>query len=151
VINELAGHELSHEWWGNNQVAPEEREGSAMLTETLAMYTELMVYKQRHGAEAMKQVVALHQSIYENGKIYSTNEPLYKVHPGNVYLAYNKGLVVMYELYKLIGEEKINTALKNFLSRYVFPNNPPTSVDLINEFLNVSDASVHEKIKGLFM
>jgi ABC-2 type transport system permease protein len=149
VINELAGHELSHAWWGNNQIAPEEREGSAMLTETLAMYTELMLYKQTHGTEAMKQVVAMHQSIYENGKVYSTNEPLYKVKPGNIYLAYNKGLVVMHELYKLIGEEKINTVLKNFLAKYAFPNKPPTTVDLINEFLEVSDAAVHEKIKKL--
>lgn len=150
VINELAGHELSHEWWGNSQIAPEDREGAAMLTETLAMYTELMLYKQTHGSEAMKQVVAIHQSIYENGKVYSTNEPLYKVQPGNNYLAYNKGLVVMYELYNLIGEKKINTALKNFLDMYAFPNRPPTTVDLIREFLEVSDAAVHEKIKKLF-
>jgi ABC-2 type transport system permease protein len=151
VINELAGHELSHAWWGNNQIAPEEREGSAMLTETLAMYTELMLYKQRHGDEAVKQVVAMHQSIYENGRIYSTNEPLYKVQPGNNYLAYNKGLVVMYELYKLIGEEKINTALRNFLTKHAFPNKPPTTVDLINAFLEVSNTAVHGKIKKLFM
>lgn len=150
VINELAGHELSHEWWGNNQISPEDREGAAMLTETLAMYTELMLYKQTHGTEAMKQVVAMHQSIYENAKVYSTNEPLYKVQPGNVYLAYNKGLVVMYELYELIGEKKINTALKNFLAKYAFPNKPPTTVDLIGEFLEVSDAAVHERIKKLF-
>lgn len=151
VINELAGHELSHEWWGNNQIAPEEREGSAMLTETLAMYTELMLYKQTHGTVAMQQVVAMHQSIYDNGKVYSTNEPLYKVQPGNVYLSYNKGVVVMYELYKLIGEEKINSALKNFLANYAFPKNPPTSVDLINEFLKVSNPAVHEKIRQLFI
>jgi ABC-2 type transport system permease protein len=46
------------------------------------MYTELMLYKPRHGIDAMKQVVAMHQSINENGKVYSTNEPLYKVQLG---------------------------------------------------------------------
>jgi ABC-2 type transport system permease protein len=151
VINELAGHELSHEWWGNNQVAPEEREGAAMLTETLAMYTELMLYKNTHGVEAMKQVVTMHQAVYDNAKIYSTNEPLYKVRPGNVYLFYNKGLVAMYQLYELIGEQKINAALKNFLSKYAFPNKAPTSIDLINEFLGVSDAAVHDRIREVFM
>lgn len=45
VINELAGHELAHLWWGNNQIDPDEREGDVMLTETLAMYTELMLLK----------------------------------------------------------------------------------------------------------
>lgn len=151
VINELAGHELSHEWWGNNQIAPDQREGSAMLTETLAMYTELMLYKQSHGIEAMNQVVAMHQSIYENGKVYSTDEPLYKVQPGNIYLSYNKGLVAMHQLYDLIGEEKINLALHHFLAKYAFPNKPPTTIDLINEFLKVSESILHEKIKKIFM
>ncbi|MCH5686922.1 hypothetical protein LWM68_23210 [Niabella sp. W65] len=49
VINELAGHETAHLWWGNNQVAPDEREGAVMLTETLAMYTEMMLYKKLYG------------------------------------------------------------------------------------------------------
>nr|MCU0386577.1 hypothetical protein [Flavihumibacter sp.] len=40
VIMELAAHELSHYWWGNNQLSPDEREGASMLTESLAMYTE---------------------------------------------------------------------------------------------------------------
>ncbi len=150
VINELAGHELSHEWWGNNQIAPDQREGSAMLTETLAMYSELMLYKQSHGVDAMKQVVSMHQSIYENGKVYSTEEPLYRVHPGNVYLSYNKGLVAMHQLYELIGEKKINLALQHFLSKYAFPNKPPTTIDLINEFLKVSDTKIHDKINMIF-
>lgn len=151
VINELAGHEFSHEWWGNNQIALDQREGSAMLTETLAMYTQLMLYKQSHGVDAMRQLVAMHQSIYENGKVYSTDEPLYKVQPGNIYLSYNKGLVAMHQLYELIGEEKINLALQHFLSKYTFPNKPPTTIDLINEFLNVSENNVHDKIRKIFM
>ncbi len=151
VINELAGHELSHLWWGNNQISPDQREGSIILTETLAMYTELMLYKQRHGLTAMKEVVKIHQSIYENGKQYSEEEPLYKASPANIYLAYNKGLVTMYKLFELIGEEKINSALKHFLRSHAYPNPPPTSLDLINAFLGVSDSSLHAAIRKLFM
>ncbi len=151
VINALAGHELSHEWWGNSQIAPETKEGSALLRETLAQYTELMLYKNRHGIEAMKRVVDMNQSVYDNAKVYAGTEPLYKVHEGNVFLAYNKGMVAMYKLYSLIGEEKMNLALKNFVSQYAFPNKPPTTIDLINEFLKVSDKSVHEKIREIFM
>ena len=151
VINELAGHELSHAWWGNTQIAPEQREGAAMLTETLAMYTELMLYKQTHGAAAMKAVVDIHQSIYDNGQVYSTGEPLYKVQAGNALLAYNKGVVTMYQLYELIGEEKINKALKHFLANYAFPHKPPTTLDLINEFEAVSEPAQRAQIKHLFM
>ncbi|WP_166437004.1 M1 family aminopeptidase [Niastella caeni] len=151
VINELAAHELAHEWWGTAQIAPEEREGSVMLTETLAMYTELMLYKNTHGIEAMKEVVHMHKDLYEKGKPFGTEEPLYKVKPGNIYLSYNKGLVAMHQLYELIGEEKLNLALKNFITKYAYPNHPPTTIDLINEFLLVSDPAVHRKIKGVFM
>ncbi|WP_157307444.1 M1 family aminopeptidase [Chitinophaga tropicalis] len=151
VINELAGHELSHQWWGTAQIAPDDREGAAMLTETLAMYTELMLFKRAHGIEAVKKIVAMHQEIYERGKGYTTEEPLYKVKPGNVHISYNKGLVAMYQLYELIGEEKVNLALKQFIFRYSFPNYPPASIDLINEFLSVSDTSFHKQIKKIFM
>ncbi|MGH1516005.1 hypothetical protein [Chryseobacterium sp. JK1] len=48
VINELSGHELSH-LWGNSQINPDEKGGSVMLTETLVMYMEIMLYKKMHG------------------------------------------------------------------------------------------------------
>jgi hypothetical protein len=48
VINQLAGHELSHIWWGVAQLSPDQREGYGMMTETLAQYTELMLYKKMH-------------------------------------------------------------------------------------------------------
>ena len=152
VINELAGHELSHIWWGNTQIAPDDsREGAAMLRETLAMYTELMLYKNKHGRTAMINVVEMYKDLYENEKIETREEPLYKVSPGNSNLSYNKGLIAMYELHELIGEEKINLALKNFLGNYAYPNQPPTTLDLINEFLGVSDGNVHDRIKRIFM
>jgi len=150
VINELAGHELAHIWWGNSQISPEDREGSTMLTETLAMYTELMLYKNKHGEEATKEVMEMYKDLYENGKLNSRDEPLYKVSPGNANVSYYKGVLAMYELYKLIGEEKINRSLKNFLTEYAYPNQPATSLDLIKEFLKVSAVAEQEKVKRLF-
>lgn len=152
VINELVGHELSHQWWGNNQISPDDnREGAALLTETLAMYTELMLYKSKHGKEAMKSAVAMYRSLYENGKLTSKDGPLYKVSPGNANLSYNRGLLAMYELHELIGEQKINLALKNLLTYYSYPHQPPTSLDLIREFLKVTDPEKHYKIKKMFI
>jgi hypothetical protein len=150
VINELAGHELAHSWWGDTQVNPQDLEGAIMLTETLAMYTELMIYKEAHGVKAMKDVVEMHRFIYENSGLAFTDGPLYKVHHKNVALAYNKGLVTMYELYELIGEQKINLALRNFLSKHAYPKPQPASTDLVNAFLDVSDEKLHGKIRALF-
>lgn len=151
VINELAGHELSHLWWGSNQVAPDEREGAAMLTETLAMYTEMMVYKKMHGKEKMLERVKMHQQIYDSEKGFSDNQPLYMVTDENTHISYSKGAVVMVDLSELIGEDKVNEALRNFLRLHKYPNARPLSTDLVNEILKVSDPRYHGAIRKMFM
>lgn len=151
VINELAGHELSHLWWGNNQISPDERDGAAMLTETLAMYTEMMLIKKMYGKEKMLERIQMHQDIYNNEKGFTEEQPLYLVKDENAHISYSKGAVVMYELSELIGEDKVNLALRNFLSNNSYPNDKPISTDLINEFYKVSDDKFHIKIESLFM
>ncbi len=151
VINELAGHELSHLWWGNNQIAPDEREGAAMLTETLAMYTEMMLYKTMYGKEKMMERINMHQQIYDAEKGFSVNEPLYKVTDGNTHISYSKGAMVMVQLSELIGEEKINEALRNLLHNTKLSGSKPISTDFINEVLKVSEAKYHNQIMKMFM
>ncbi|MCJ8152751.1 aminopeptidase [Chryseobacterium sp. SSA4.19] len=150
VINELAGHELSHLWWGNSQIDPDDREGSAMLTETLAMYTEMMIYKKMHGREKMLEKLKVHQQIFDNEKGLSENQPLYKVSGKSTHISYSKGAVVMVTLSELIGEENVNTALRNFLTNNQYPKKP-TTLDLLKEFYKVSpNERIKKKICILF-
>jgi ABC-2 type transport system permease protein len=150
VINELAGHELSHLWWGNNQIDPDEREGAVMLTETLAMYTEIMLYKKMHGKEKMMEKINIHQQIYDNEKGLSEIQPLYKVTGENTHISYSKGAVAMVKLSEIIGEDRVNKALKNFLLHNQYPKKP-TSLDLLKEFYKVSpNEKVKKKIDVLF-
>ncbi|MBB4804929.1 hypothetical protein HNP38_000201 [Chryseobacterium defluvii] len=150
VINELAGHELSHLWWGNSQINPDDREGSVMLTETLAMYTEMMLYKKMHGTEKMMERIKVHQQIYDNEKGLSENTPIYRVTGDSPHIAYSKGAVAMVKLSQLIGEAKVNMALRNFLRNNHYPKKP-TSMDLLQEFYKVSpDDSTRKKIDRLF-
>lgn len=150
VINELVGHELSHLWWGNSQINPDDREGAAMLTETLAMYTEMMLYKKMYGREKMLERLKIHQQIYENRKGLSENQPLYKVTSENIHITYSKGAMVMVELSELIGESQVNLALKNFLQNNPYPKKP-TTLDLLNEFYKVSQGEkVNKEIDRLF-
>lgn len=144
VINELAGHELSHIWWGNNQIKPDVREGAAMLTETLAMYTEMMLYKKMYGKKKMMEQLKIHQQIYKNQKGLYGDQPLYKVTHENTHISYSKGALVMVELSELIGEDKVNLALRNFLANNKYPKNP-TSLDLLNELYKVAP---NEKVKS---
>jgi aminopeptidase N len=143
VINELAGHELSHLWWGNSQIKPDEREGAVMLTETLAMYTEMMLYKKMHGEAKMKERLKMHQQIYDSEKGLSENQPLYKVTAENTHISYSKGAVAMVKLSELLGENKVNMALKNFLENNRYPKKP-RSVDLLNEFYKIAPNKKNE-------
>jgi ABC-2 type transport system permease protein len=150
VINELAGHELSHLWWGNNQISPDEREGAAMLTETLAMYSELMVAQKMYGQKRVLENVHLFQRMYFDERGFSEEQPLFKVLVENAHISYYKGLVAMYQLSELIGEAKVNEALRIFLKNNAYPNPKPITTDLISEFYKVSATKFHPKIDELF-
>ena len=43
---------------------PDDREGMLLLTETLAMYTEMMLYKKMHGKAKMMNRVNMHRQTY---------------------------------------------------------------------------------------
>lgn len=150
VINELAGHELAHLWWGNSQIAPDNREGNVMLTETLAMYTELMLAKKMHGVKRVMENVDMHLGIYLDERGFTEEQPLFKTRSANVHLSYSKGLVVMYQLAEMIGEEKVNLALRLLLQNHAYPKASPVSTDFINELYAVTDTSMHLKIDDLF-
>ncbi|OPC05932.1 aminopeptidase [Elizabethkingia meningoseptica] len=143
VINELAGHELSHLWWGNSQINPDDRKGAPMLTETLAMYTEMMLYKKMHGKAKMMERIKMHQQIYDSEKGLSEYQPLYKVTSENIHISYSKGAVAMVKLSELIGEDKVNAALKNFLNHQQYPKKP-TTINLLTELYKISPASKKE-------
>ncbi len=150
IVNELTGHELSHQWWGNAQLKPDYREGSGVLTETLAQYTQLMLYKNEYGKAKMLEMVKLYKDMYDGEKAFSGEEPLYTSKPDNANVIYNKGLVKMYELYLLIGEDKINLALKRLLARHRFPLQPATTMDLIEELKMVTKKENYKELNGIF-
>lgn len=104
-----------------------------------------------YGIEKMKERIKMHQQIYDAEKGFSENEPLYKVKDGSTHISYSKGAVVMVELANIIGEENVNKALRGFLRKNAYPSKMPVTTDLIKEFLNVSQAIYHERIKKMFM
>ena len=150
VINQLTAHELSHEWWGNAQISPEQKEGSWILTETLAQYTELMLYEKEHGFDKGLETLKIHLDLYLSSRSYDPETPLYKTNYDTPHLPYDKGMLVMHQLQLLIGEGKVNLALKNFLSHYKYPNQTPDSEDLLKEIYSVTDPKMHYKLDEIF-
>lgn len=150
IINQLTAHELSHEWWGNAQISPEQKEGSWILTETLAQYTELMLYEKEHGLEKALETLKIHLDLYLSSRSYEPETPLYKTNYETPHLPYDKGMLVLHQLRILIGEEKVNLALKNFLNHYKYPNPIPDSEDLLKEIYLVSDSKLYPKLDEMF-
>ncbi len=152
VINELAGHELAHIWWGACQFVPDEREGGRFLSETLAMYTELMLVKKMYGQKRVLENVRMHKNIYLSDRGFDDEQPLYKTNYSNLHQFYSKGMVAMYQLSELIGEAKVNTALRNIYQKYACNsgNILPVTTDFLNALYAISDPSVHPAIDDLF-
>ncbi|WP_264536536.1 ABC transporter permease/M1 family aminopeptidase [Flavobacterium sp. N1736] len=150
VINQLTAHELSHEWWGNAQISPEQKEGSWILTETLAQYTELMLYEKEHGLERTLETLKIHLDLYLSSRSFEPETPLYKTNYETPHLPYDKGILIMHQLQLLIGEKKVNLALKNFLIHYKYPSQIPDSEDLLNEIYSVTDKKLHYKLDEMF-
>jgi aminopeptidase N len=48
----------------------------------------------------------------------------------NTHISYSKGAVVMVKLTELIGEDKVNAALKSFLLHNQYPKKPTTLICL---------------------
>src|SRR5687768_17861015 len=56
----------------------------------------------------------------------------------------------MYQLERLIGEEKINIALGNFFRQHRYPKRPPVSEELLIALYKVAPAETHARIDELF-
>jgi ABC-2 type transport system permease protein len=142
----VVAHEVAHQWWGH-QVAGAGVEGAAMLSETLAMYSAMMVMEHTYGRENVKRFFD-----YEMDRIRMTTPllPLLRVRDqSGVY--YNKGAVAMYTLKEYVGEERVNAALRSYLTRWRNAGPPyPTSLDLYRELQAVTPDSVKPLLVDLF-
>ncbi|MBO9592424.1 MAG: ABC transporter permease [Niabella sp.] len=150
IINEMVSHETAHTWWGNSGIAPDEREGSTLMTETLAMYTELMCYKKMYGTDVLVNRVNVHKDLYLSSRNQSDEPPLFRLNPAQSYLSYDKGMVIMYQLYLRLGEARINSALKSFYQQHAYPGPVPVSTDLLQALYAVATPSDTAKLNEWF-
>jgi ABC-type transport system involved in multi-copper enzyme maturation permease subunit len=131
----VTAHEMAHQWWAH-QVIGARMQGMTVPVETLAQYSALMVMERQFGPEKMRRFLKyeLDNYLQSRGGELIEELPLMLVED-QPYIHYRKGSLVMYALKDLIGEDKVNLALRNFLSKWAFESAPfPTSQDLVNEF-----------------
>jgi len=133
----VTAHEIAHQWWGH-QVMEADVQGGTMLSETLSQYSALMVMKQTHTTEQMQEFLKHELDQYLSGRTFERKKEYPITHTSNQqYIHYNKGSLLMYGLQDLIGEDKVNAALKDYVGEYYYGEAPyPTSNDLLRHLSN---------------
>ncbi len=150
VIAQFVGHELGHQWWGGQLDAPV-MEGAIVLSETLAQYTELMIYEHAYkNHRLITDALDIEQGIYFGNRGFKEEVPLYKAGYDHQHIPYSKGIKVMYAVKELIGEAALNKALKNLIDKYAYPQEPATVNELLTELYAVTPPTQHELLNDWF-
>ncbi len=152
----VTAHELGHQWWGH-QVAEANVKGNAMLSETQAQYSALMVMKNSLKPELMQKFLKYELDRYLRGRSSERKkeQPLNMVESQG-YIHYQKGAIVMFALQDYIGEDKVNLALRNFLTDWQYPSSDgkykryPTSNDLLKYIKEQTPDSLKNIIVDMF-
>ena len=118
----VTAHELAHQWWGH-QLIGANVEGSNMMSETLAEYSALMVMQHKYGRDNMHRFLRHELDVYLRGRGSEVRRerPLSEVQRES-YVWYQKGGQIMYTLADYLGEDRVNSALRNFLLEYRYRN-----------------------------
>jgi len=143
----VIAHEMAHQWWGN-QLIPAQVEGAPLLSESLAWYSAFGVVESEFGKEHLERFLDVMREAYLVPRP-AADVPLLRA--SDWLDAFRRGPFAMYSLRTMIGEERVNLALRRLLQKYAGADGPrPTSVDLYRELRLVSPPGLHSLLADLF-
>jgi ABC-2 type transport system permease protein len=147
----VTAHEVAHQWWGH-QVGAANVQGSAIISETLSQYSALMVMEKKYGKTKIRKFLKYELDRYLRGRSVEFLEemPLYRSE-NQQYIHYRKGSVIMMALKDRLGEQRLNSALHNFLAKYKYQSTPyPTTLDLIAYINQDTNEKEQQFVSNLF-
>jgi hypothetical protein len=147
----VVAHEMGHQYWAH-QLCGADMQGSELMSEGFAQYSALMVMEKEYGRDKMKKFLKYEMDGYLRGRSTETEaeRPLFKSeHQG--YIHYQKASVVMYYLKEMIGENKVNEALRSLLDSFAYKQPPyPTSLSAMRAFRKVTPDSLQYLVDDMF-
>ncbi|HUN15247.1 MAG TPA: M1 family aminopeptidase [Saprospiraceae bacterium] len=147
----VVAHEMGHQYWAH-QLCGANMQGSELMSEGFAQYSALMVMEKEYGEEKMQKFLEYEMDGYLRGRSteFEAERPLMKSeHQG--YIHYQKASVILYYLKEMIGEQKVNEALKGLIDTFGYKEPPyPSSIAAIDAFRKVTPDSLQYLIKDLF-
>jgi ABC-2 type transport system permease protein len=147
----VTSHEAAHQWWGH-QVVGANVQGSTMLIESMAQYSALMVLKHRVGPAKMRKFLRYEMDRYLGARGFEQKKemPLARVE-NQAYIHYNKGSIVMYALADLIGEDKLNQAIRKFRDEHAFKGPPyPNTTQFLAAIREVTPPQMQHIVDDMF-
>jgi len=147
----VVAHEMGHQYWAH-QLCGAEMQGSEMMSEGFAQYSALMVMEKEYGRDKMKKFLKYEMDGYLRGRSteYEAERPLMQTE-GQSYIHYQKASVIMYYLKEMIGEEKVNLALRSLIDSFAYKQPPyPTSLSAVRAFRKVTPDSLQYLINDMF-
>ena len=146
VIDAVIAHEMAHQWWAH-QLVGANMQGGTLMSEAFSEYSSLMTLKKLAKTPMkMREFLKYDHDRYLRGRSgeLEQEQPLYKVE-NQQYIHYGKGSVILYALQDYIGEEKVNSAMKEFLERYRYKTPYPTSLN----FLEILEPKIPDSLNYL--
>jgi ABC-2 type transport system permease protein len=142
----VTAHEVAHQWWAH-QVIGGNVQGAAMLSETMAQYSALMVMEKEYGKDKMRRFLQYELDRYLSGRGGELVEemPLMLVENQD-YIHYRKGSVVMYALRDYIGEAALNGALERYVQAVKFQQPPYTNTPELLRFIEAATPPDRRKV-----
>ncbi len=147
----IVAHEMGHQWWAH-QVIGAKMQGSEFFSEGFSQYSALMVMEKEYGKDKMKKFLQYEMDDYlaGRGREREGENPIFKTE-GQGYIHYAKASVLLYYLKEMIGEDKVNLAMKNIINKFAYKEPPyATSIDVINEFKKVTPPELQYLITDMF-
>ncbi|MBO9675345.1 MAG: hypothetical protein J7577_17995 [Sphingobacteriaceae bacterium] len=145
----IAAHETAHQWWAN-KLAPADGAGYAMLTESLAKYTENVLIEKRFGKMYLRRYLAYDNNLYFLNRNNTDKErPLAKT-LNQPYVHYQKGGLIMYAIKEMMSEKHFNALLHQFIADHEYPKPKATANDFVNALLNQASPEQQKFINDCF-
>jgi len=147
----VTAHEVAHQWWGH-QVCGANVQGAAIMVETMAQYSALMVMEKEYGKEKMKKFLKYEMDRYLRGRASERKKEMPMITmEGQQYIHYQKGSVVMYALKDYIGEDSLNSAMRKYIKAAAYRDNPyTTSLEFVKYIRNAVPDSLKYIVKDMF-
>jgi aminopeptidase N len=151
-VTYVVAHEMGHQWWAH-QVVGARMQGATLLSETLAQYTALMIMRKTYGDDMIHKFLRYEMDRYLRARSFERRKerPLLMVEPEQSYIHYQKGGIALYYLAEMIGEARVNAALKSVVDSYAYQGPPyPTAYALVDRLREQTPPELHYLIRDLF-